>query len=318
MKVYPVQSKFIEFVGGLDTETPTIMAKSGNLQLSQNIYQGVNGGYITPSGDERVDGRTRPSDALYYMLPVVLTGSVSVGDVVTDDTAAAYGTVILKTSTHLVISKVTGTFAIGDIKVGAGVVGTCSAAQSAASASTRLLDAQYTNLAADLYRADITAIPGSGETRGVWYYKGVKYGFRNNAGGTAVDMYKSSSSGWTAVSLGRELSFTSGGTYVIAEGNTITGEISGATAVITRVVLESGTFAAGTAAGRLIFATQTGTFQAETIKVGASLNVADIAGNSTAITFPVSGGKFEFINAHFTGSQDTVRMYGVDGKNRPC
>ena len=172
--------------------------------------------------------------------------------------------------------------------------------------------AQYTNLAADVYRALITAVPGSGSILGVWQFDDVVYAFRNVADGLSAAMYKSSTSGWQLVALGRELSYTSGGTYVISVGDTITGETSGATAIITAITIETGTLAAGDAAGRIIFASQAGTFQSETIKVGANLNVATIAGNSTAITFAVPDGRFEFGNYSF----GTTKMYGVDGKNR--
>ena len=80
------------------------------------------------------------------------------------------------------------------------------------------------------------------------------------------------------------LPFTGGGTYVIAVGDTITGHDSSATAVITGVALTSGTWGAGDAAGTLFFATQTGTFQAEDLDVGANLDVATIAGDSTEET----------------------------------
>lgn len=217
------------------------------------------------------------------------------------------------TATTLVITKITGTFAAGSIKVGATTVGTCTGAQTINGASTALLRAQYTNLAADVYRALITTVPGSGSILGIWMYNDVKYAFRNVADGLSAAMYKSTTSGWSLVALGRELSYTSGGTYTIAVGDTITGEASAATAVITAITVESGTLAAGTAAGRIIFASQTGTFQAETIKVGANLNVANISGNSTAITFAVPGGRFEFVNYNFGSGS---KMYGVDGKNR--
>jgi hypothetical protein len=226
-------------------------------------------------------------------------------------TVSVAGTVT--TATTLVITKITGTFAAGSIKVGATTVGTCTGAQVINGASTALLRAQYTNLAADVYRALIAAVPGSGSILGVWMYNDVVYAFRNAADGLTAAMYKSTTSGWSLVALGRELSYISGGgAYSPAVGDTITGETSAATAIITAITVQSGTLAGGDATGRIIFASQTGTFQAETIKVGANLNVANIAGNSTAITFAVPGGRFEFGNYNF----GTTKMYGVDGKNR--
>lgn len=216
----------------------------------------------------------------------------------------------------VIMTNVSGTFPTGNVKIGGVVVGTCVGPQAADGASSAKLRAQYKNLAADAYRALIQPVPGSGGILGVWLYNNVVYVFRNAADGLSAVMYKSSSSGWTAVSLGRELSFTSGGTYHLSVGDIIVGETSGATAVVTSVSLESGSFDAGDASGRIIFASQTGTFGAETIKVGANLNIASISGDSSIITFAVPGGRFEFGNYNFGGSAGSTKMYGVDGKNR--
>jgi len=79
------------------------------------------------------------------------------------------------------------------------------------------------------------------------------------------------------------LVFTSGGTYQVLVGDTITGATSGATAIVEYVLpLTSGTWAGGTAAGQFELRYQSGTFQAENLNVGGNLNVATIAGNSTA------------------------------------
>lgn len=220
------------------------------------------------------------------------------------------------TVTYAVLTKITGIFSTGNIRIGSAVIGTCVGSQIVDGASTTKLHAQYKNLAADEYRGDILAVPGSGSILGIKSYKDVQYAFRNNAGATAVDIYQNTASGWSQLPLGKELSFTSGGTYEVAEGDEIEGETSGAKATITRVANESGTFAAGTAAGRFIFASQTGTFQSETIKVGANGNVATLSADSSDITLPVIDGRFEFKVANFGGSANTSRLYGCDGKNR--
>jgi hypothetical protein len=56
--------------------------------------------------------------------------------------------------------------------------------------------------------------------------------------------------------------FTSGGTATIVEGDVLVGATSGASARVKQVILTSGSFAAGTAAGSLIFykTTMVGTF----------------------------------------------------------
>ncbi len=50
-------------------------------------------------------------------------------------------------------------------------------------------------------RGDILAVPGSGGILGVAVYDGDVYAFRDNAGGTAVDLYKATASGWSQVTL---------------------------------------------------------------------------------------------------------------------
>jgi hypothetical protein len=72
--------------------------------------------------------------------------------------------------------------------------------------------------------------------------------------------------------------FTSGGTYVIQKGDTITGATSAATAVVIGVRLTSGTFAGGDAAGVLFVEQDSGTFQSENLDVGSNTNVATIGG----------------------------------------
>lgn len=305
---------FIPFAGGVDLETPPIFVKSGHCRAAQNYECDINGGYKRVMGYERFDGRTAPSAAAYATIPVTITGTVAVGDTITGVTSAATAVVIANVTTYLVITKIVGTFVAETLNIGGNPQATSSAGATVDGASTPLLHAQYKNLAADNYRADIAAPTGSGSILGGFKFGGTNYCLRNNAGGTAAVLYKSTASGWSAVALGRKLSFTSGGTYVIAEGNTITGAISGATAVITRVMLESGSWAAGTAAGKLIFASQTGTFQAENLDVGANLNVATIAGNSSAITL-APGGRLETVVANFGGSVNTNRVYGADGAN---
>lgn len=164
----------------------------------------------------------------------------------------------------------------------------------------------------DAARAAIAAVPGSGEIRGIQWYQDALYAFRDNAGGTACDMYKSTVAGWVQVALGFTLSFTSGGTYEIAESDTITGATSGATATVRRIVLTSGSWTAGDAAGYIVLTTATGTFQAENLNVGANTNVATIAGDKAAITLP-AGGKYYFIVYNFYGSSGSLRLYGVNG-----
>lgn len=114
-----------------------------------------------------------------------------------------------------------------------------------------------------------------------------------------------------------EIASVSGNSTVLAieEGDTITGGTSGATALVIRVVLETGDWSTHDAAGRLIIGSQIGTFVAEGIETADQENLATIAGNSSAITLP-PGGRYDFVNHNFFGSSDLLRMYGVNGVGR--
>jgi hypothetical protein len=308
-------SKYWPFRGGLDQTSPSISVSAGVLRQSSNIEVGPNGAYMVTQGYERFDGRAKPSDATYAIITATITGSPVTGNSIAGATSGATAVIIASTSTYLVVTKVVGTFQSGETITGSGATVVATSTNQTNAASTPALNATYRNLAADEYRDDIAAPTGSGSVLGVHKYNGTVYCVRNNAGGTAAVLYKETASGWSSVALGREVAFTSGGTTEIVAGNTITGATSGATAVITKVVTTSGTWGAGTAAGYLYFASQTGTFQAENLDVGASLNLATIAGNSSAITLSPSG-RFEFINHNFGGGSGTTKMYGCDGVNR--
>jgi hypothetical protein len=307
-----IRTDYAKLAGGLDLVSPALSVRPGFLLDAVNYEPGVFGGYKRIDGYERFDGRASPSSGTYYYTTYTPTTTApAVGATLTQGAVTAVVAVVA--DGVLALTKVAGGTLAAGAYTGSGG-GALTMTPLARGYSTGYDDAYALNAAADLYRASIAAVPGSGSILGVWIYNGTVYAFRNNAGGTAAEMHKSTASGWSAVSLGREIAFTSGGTYVIAEGNTITGATSAATAVITRVVLRSGSWAAGDAAGYLVFASQTGTFQSENLNVGANLNVATIAGNSSAITLSPSG-RYEFINYNFSGSTNTFRMYGCDGVN---
>lgn len=314
-----VKMHFQQFTGGY-AETPgkwTISSKL--LKNCKNFEEIVGEGYADIVGYERFDGQAAPSETDYATMTIITDeGRVAVaGDTITGITSGATATVIASVGTPLTaytICNISGTFVAESLMVElATAYGETDGTVTINDAATAALDAAAKNGAADALRALIAAVPGSGSILGVVKLAGVVYAFRNNVGGTAAALYKSTAAGWVGVSLGYELSFTSGGTTAIAEGDTITGATSTATATIARVVLESGSWAAGDASGRLIFASQSGTFQAENLNVGVATNLATIAGDSSAITLQPSG-TYEFVISDFIPSQK--RIYGVDGANR--
>ena len=80
---------------------------------------------------------------------------------------------------------------------------------------------------------------------------------------------------------GKQLPFTSGGTYIPSVGETITGATSGATGVVSDIQVTSGKWISGDAAGKFTLSSQTGTFVSENLNIGGHSNIATISGNST-------------------------------------
>jgi hypothetical protein len=309
-----VQYELVTLGGGLDLVTPSLSLAPGVARSAVNFECSITGGYTRVAGYERFDGRTSPSDATYTTLTAAITGSIVAGNTITGATSGATGVVFLVSGSTVAFTKATGTFTAGEtIRVGGVGQGTVTAL-GPATPLTSQQSAQYLNLAADVYRADIGTVPGSGPVRGVAYYSGTVYAWRNNVGATALAMYKSSASGWTLVSYGFEMSFTHG-TIALVDGNTITGQTSGATATIKRVVLESGSWSGSDAAGRLIFASVTGTFQAgEHLRIGSTTYAHAVAAQTAITALP--SGRVETVVANFGGNVNTTRLYGCDGVNR--
>lgn len=303
----------IRFFGGYDTETPPLSLPSGYVRSAQNFECNVNGGYSTAEGYEKFDGRPEPSAAVYYVINITLTGAVATGDTVTGVNSAATGVVIVSQSTLIAITKVVGTFQSGEVlNVGGNPQATTISVARLNGASTVSLKAQYKNLAADNYRADIAVPTGAGSVLGVKRFGNVTYQWRNNSGNTAANIWKSSSTGWQQVTLFNEVSFTLGGATQPAEGATLTQGAN--TALIKRVVLTSGTWAGNDAAGRLIVSTPApGNFAAGAATVGA-INLT-LSAAQTAITLQPSG-RYEMVVANFAGTLATKRIYGCDGVNR--
>jgi len=91
----------------------------------------------------------------------------------------------------------------------------------------------------------------------------------------------------------KTLAYTSGGTYEVLPGDTLTGNTSATTAVVVSMTLTGGTWAAGTAEGVFTLQEQSGTFSAgETLNVAGNTNVAtnDAGGDSTAVAASDLGG----------------------------
>ena len=310
-----VQYDLIRMSGGLDQVTPTLSLKPGVARDSVNFEASITGGYSRIAGYERFDGRPNPSDANYAVLTVNITGAISVGQTITGATSSATGVVILVSGSTVVYTKGVSAFLAAEtVRVGGVAQGTVTALGGAGGANARTI-AEYLSLAADNYRADIGPVPGSGPIRGVAYYNGAAYAWRNNAGATALVMHRATSSGWSAVPLGVTLAFHDGTGEILA-GQTVVGGTSGATGVVTRVVVQSGSFTgAPHAIGILVFASVTGTFvNNEHINVGGTKKAQ--ATGAQVQTSAAPSGRVETTISNFGGGTASTRMYGCDGQNK--
>jgi hypothetical protein len=313
----PVDYDTVKLVGGWDQLTPTLSLGPGSLRDVTNFEVSAlpGGGYSRIAGYERFDGRARPSDASYSTVQISsFTNTPTVGQTLTGFTSGAMGVIVALGSNYMILTKVTGAFTNTEVvKVGGTTIGT---AVPNTTVFTPMQDAQYTQAAADNYRADIGAVPGSGPVRGVvgLTVSGVEkvFAFRDNAGGTAGAIYEASSSGWTAVALLYEVSFTAGAVATPADGATLTQ--GGVTATVKRVCLQTGAWT-GAGTGRLIITAPSGgnfAAGAASLTGGATCTLAGI---QTAITIS-PGGRYQFSIGNLGGQAESVRAYGCDGVNR--
>lgn len=174
--------------------------------------------------------------------------------------------------------------------------------------------AAATGATATARRNAITAVPGSGAVRGVLWYEGNLYAWRDNAGATAGVVHKSSSGGWTSLNLASIMTFADGGPYIVQDGDTITGGTSGATAYVRTVASDANTsWEFGEATGSFVLESITGTFQVdEQLNVGLESFVATVVTIPSTMSFP-AGGRYEFVVANFYGATGYERAYGVNG-----
>lgn len=115
------------------------------------------------------------------------------------------------------------------------------------------------------------------------------------------------------------VAYTSGGTFEITPGDVVTGATSSATAVVQALSLTSGAWASGTAAGTLYLINVSGTFEAENLNVGASTNVATIAGaTTTRDTLIMKAGRYVHdgtVNQVVYCTTGLYFIYGAAGSN---
>ena len=296
--------------------TPPIALASGKVFDAQNYEPEVSGGYSRIDGYERYDGRTKPSSAGYWLLSANITGTVAVGNTITGLTSSATGKVLAIVGTTLVLGRVTGAFVSAEaLQVSAVTQATSTSASTASGESDPSDDADYVLLAANDYRNDILVVTGSGPIRGVAIYKDVVYAFRDNAGGTAGNMWKATSGGWTQITFQSEFTFTTGA-IAPTVGQVIKGATSGATGAVIAVLLRTGAWS-GSGVGSIVYQAVTGTFSSGELVKDNALAVTYLTTSSVGASITrLPGGRVEYVSDNFSGSTDTQKMYGCDGVNK--
>jgi hypothetical protein len=308
-----VQYDLISLGGGLDQVTPTLALRPGVARRATNFECSVNGGYTRIAGYERFDGQPNPSDATYTILTVQLVQPVAAGDTLTGQTSGATADVMISDGDTLVVIREVGTFSTGEILLD-GLTPVGAIVEVVGIAADGLTDAQYKNQAADVLRADIAAVPGSGPIRGVSYYKGDVYAWRDAADGLSTRMYKSSTNGWTLIPFYDQFDFDKG-VVEFKPGDTIVGQNSGATALVKAVVVQTGDWSTGDATGYALFTNMTGTpTTGENITVGG-VKVAEYLGQYQPVAL-APGGRVETVIGNLGGGPANLKMYGADGVNR--
>ena len=307
--------------GGLNLVTPAIAIPAGMCIAALNYDPNVRG-YTRSSGYERFDGHPKPSEAAYWVINFDAgTVAIAASSIVTGATSGATGvalvTGVVETGTYggsdaagyVVLYGVTGTFQNNEnLQVSAATVCVADGAGNINGALTDAAATAWSQAAIVAIRATIAAVPGSGAVRGVWAYGNSVWAIRDNAGATAADLFKSTGAGWAVQSLGEKVDFTTG-TAAYVEGETLTK--GGVTSVIRRVVLVSGTWAGGNAAGYLSISGRSGGNYTAGVATSASGSAA-LAGAESAYSLP-AGGRYSFVNHNFFGAAASLRMYAANG-----
>lgn len=298
---------YIALKGGVDQTTPALESQPGTLRDSSNFDINILGGYFRIDGYEKWDGRQNSNTFGFFSCIAALTTSIDVGRTIVGTTSGATGQYLgMATDGQIVYAVPTGTFQVGEeIRVLGSPVGYITTEPYQRIDRSSAESAQWMAKATTAHRAYVQTVPGAGPIRGLQYYEGALYAWRNTADNSQCAIYKSSPTGWQAVSLGTSINFTAGSGSIL-EGQTLTR--GGVTSTILRVVIRSGSTGAGTAAGTLAIGSPTGTYTAgaATTSGGGSLT---LSGAQAAITHAPNGR----IRAVLSNFGRGLRMYWCSG-----
>jgi len=303
--------------GGIDQSTDYLRVAPGLCRFAKNFEPKVTGGYERGLGYECFDGRPSPHAQTYKAFIVTDASVYSVGDTATGVTSGASGTVIGvdTTSNWIGVSYITGTFSEGESLTVATLVNILGD-----TLGPDALSDDWDLAAQNLYRNDISQVPGSGPVRGVHKLNNVVYAFRDNVGGTECAVHSSSASGWVAVTLPSILFFNTGAGAEPSIGDTVSGGATGATATILNYVKNDGSWLSD-AAGYLILTNivagvltdDFGFIDSEQLSFGAGLAALAVGDSYQYSLLP--GGDYDIISCNFYATPDGYMMYGADGVN---
>jgi len=311
----PIQFDTVSLSGGFDQLTSAYALPPGSLRDCINFACLPVGGYYRIPGYERHDGRPSPSKASFLTLDVTMNpgeplppvGSVGAFGNVQGTVCYVdpFGKFVGLTKT---ITTFASTFIPGPIDIGGGTIGQATGYHTQLTLrDTAIIKAA----AANIYRADIHQVPGSGPIRGVLYFKDVAYAFRDNAGGTAGAIYRASATGWQLVPLGHTVAFDGAGDLP-KTGDTLTQ--SGVTAIVQRTIITEGDPTANTAKGYLVISNLSGGSFAAGAATFPTAQTINLTGTQSEIN-RLPGGRCTFSIGNFFAQDDTQYAYGADGVN---
>lgn len=319
-----LQAEIYPVLGGLDLVTPARQVSPGRALRSLN-YEPAEGGAMRMDGYERFDGQAKPSDAFYWYLTFTNASAlINANDSVFGLTSGAIGTAVAAAT---ITSGTTGagTAAGYVLLVAPGPaawipgetirristnIATCVTGVMNGSPVTADHQAALTASAA-ARRLAIQKPTGDGAVLGVWTYNGWAYAVRvNGSAATLSGSDLAAGTGWQTFATTETVSFTTG-TAAFQEGETLTR--GGVTSTIRRVVVTSGTWGGGNAAGYVVVTGRTGGNYTSGVGTSAS-GSATLVGPQATVTLP-NAGNYRFVNHAFGGAARSLRMYFVTGNS---
>jgi len=126
-----LQSTYFPFEGGVNMVDPSLSLEPGELVAADNFEIDIRGRYRRIDGYERFDGRTLPSEVVFYRIPFTIgtaRDSVfdsafssafdlqipSVGDMIKGETSGAIGSVLSVSVEDITGDDAAGTFSTSD------------------------------------------------------------------------------------------------------------------------------------------------------------------------------------------------------------